>query len=145
MTDPTKPERVATRIVGYRDPHYPREPKSRRAIHEFIDWTPLGYPAAPSTANEGEAVAWMYECGNAGRKYALTDRRLPGGDGLWKETPLYAHPPIGPDVVTALQWYAETVAGCRKLTGEGDSCRAALDADGGKRARAALTKGAEHV
>lgn len=38
----------------------------------------------------------------------------------------------------ALQWYAEQVAGCRKITSEGDAARHALDADGGKRAQAAL-------
>jgi hypothetical protein len=41
----------------------------------------------------------------------------------------------------ALDWYAEKVAGCRMLTNEGDSARAALDADGGARARAALGSG----
>jgi hypothetical protein len=38
----------------------------------------------------------------------------------------------------ALRWYAEQVAGCRKITSEGNAARAALDRDGGKRARAAL-------
>lgn len=38
----------------------------------------------------------------------------------------------------ALEWYAEQVAGCRKLSLIGDPFRRALDADGGKRARAAL-------
>lgn len=38
----------------------------------------------------------------------------------------------------ALRWYAEQAAGCRKLGRDGDAARAALDADGGGRARAAL-------
>lgn len=45
---------------------------------------------------------------------------------------------------TALEWYAEHVAGCRKISRDGDVSRAALDADGGQRARdtlARLTKG----
>jgi hypothetical protein len=39
----------------------------------------------------------------------------------------------------ALKWYAEQVEGCRKLGSIGDSFRHALDADGGKRARAELS------
>jgi hypothetical protein len=39
----------------------------------------------------------------------------------------------------ALEWYAEQVAGCRKITREGNTARHALDADGGKRAREALS------
>jgi hypothetical protein len=38
----------------------------------------------------------------------------------------------------ALEWYAEQVAGCRKLGSVGDPARQALDADGGNRAREAL-------
>lgn len=38
----------------------------------------------------------------------------------------------------ALEWYAEQVDGCRKLSSAGDPFRQALDRDGGKRARAAL-------
>lgn len=38
----------------------------------------------------------------------------------------------------ALGWYAEQVAGCRKLGSIGDPARHALDADGGKRAQAAI-------
>lgn len=38
----------------------------------------------------------------------------------------------------ALQWYAEKVADCRKISGPGDDARHALDRDGGNRARAAL-------
>lgn len=38
----------------------------------------------------------------------------------------------------ALAWYAEQAENCRKITHEGDTARHALDADGGKRARAAL-------
>jgi hypothetical protein len=39
----------------------------------------------------------------------------------------------------ALKWYAEQAEGCRKLGSIGDPFRHALDADGGKRARAALS------
>jgi hypothetical protein len=40
----------------------------------------------------------------------------------------------------ALQWYADMVRDCRKLPGipEGEDARAALETDGGRRARAAL-------
>ena len=38
----------------------------------------------------------------------------------------------------ALEWYAEKVAGCRKITSEGNDARNALDRDGGQIARAAL-------
>lgn len=40
----------------------------------------------------------------------------------------------------ALKWYAEQVAGCRKVTSEGNEARYALDGDGGKLARATLAK-----
>ena len=43
------------------------------------------------------------------------------------------------EVIEALEWYAETVAGCRKHGPDGDKARAALDTDGGKRAVAAMT------
>jgi hypothetical protein len=39
----------------------------------------------------------------------------------------------------ALVWYEAKVAGCRKIGSIGDPARSALDADGGRRARAALT------
>lgn len=42
----------------------------------------------------------------------------------------------------ALEWYAEQVAGCRKIGSLGAPFQHALDADGGKRAHAALTPGA---
>lgn len=38
----------------------------------------------------------------------------------------------------ALEWYAEMADKCRRITSEGEVARNALDADGGKRARAAL-------
>lgn len=38
----------------------------------------------------------------------------------------------------ALAWYAEQVAGCRKMGADGDAARQALDKDGGERARAVL-------
>jgi hypothetical protein len=41
----------------------------------------------------------------------------------------------------ALEWYAEMVKGCRKITREGEATRHALDHDGGKRAREALGRG----
>jgi len=37
-----------------------------------------------------------------------------------------------------LEWYAEQVANCRKVTSEGDAARQELDRDGGKRAIAAM-------
>lgn len=43
------------------------------------------------------------------------------------------------DAEEALTWYAEQVAGCRKLGPDGDAARNALDRDGGQRARAALS------
>ncbi len=44
----------------------------------------------------------------------------------------------------ALEWYAEQVAGCRKITREGTTARNKLDADGGKIARQAL-KGTDNA
>lgn len=41
-------------------------------------------------------------------------------------------------LVEALEWYAEQVKNCRKITSEGNDARNSLDADGGKRATAAL-------
>ncbi|USY26673.1 hypothetical protein NIZ92_06455 [Alcaligenes sp. 1735tsa3] len=49
-------------------------------------------------------------------------------------------PVSGADWSEALSWYAEQVAGCRKIGSPGDTARQALDADGGKRARAALAQ-----
>lgn len=40
----------------------------------------------------------------------------------------------------ALEWYAETVADCRKITGEGDDARHKLYVDQGSHARAALNR-----
>jgi len=45
-----------------------------------------------------------------------------------------------PDLKEALEWYAENVLNCRKITAEGDKARHDLDHDGGKRARMALEK-----
>ena len=42
-------------------------------------------------------------------------------------------------LVEALEWYAEQARLCRLIHSEGDSGRAALSDDGGKRARAALS------
>jgi hypothetical protein len=44
------------------------------------------------------------------------------------------------DAMEALRWYAEQAELCRKLGRDGDAGRQALDADGGKRARAALSQ-----
>ena len=45
-----------------------------------------------------------------------------------------------PDLLEALEWYAEKVTNCRKITREGDKARDDLDYDGGRRARIALEK-----
>ena len=45
-----------------------------------------------------------------------------------------------PELLEALEWYAENVLNCRKITAEGDKARHDLDHDGGKRARMALEK-----
>lgn len=50
----------------------------------------------------------------------------------------YVLSPSVDELVEALEWYSEQVFGCRKITSEGDWSRAALDRDGGDRARAAL-------
>lgn len=42
------------------------------------------------------------------------------------------------DERAVLEWYAEHVAGCRKLGPDGDASRQALDKDGGERARSVL-------
>ena len=41
-------------------------------------------------------------------------------------------------LLEALEWYAEKVRDCRKVTREGDETRHDLDRDGGERARLAL-------
>jgi hypothetical protein len=46
-------------------------------------------------------------------------------------------------LVQALEWYAEQARLCRLIHSEGDSGRHALQADGGKRARAALAAAQE--
>lgn len=50
------------------------------------------------------------------------------------------HQEYGERLIEALQWYEEKARNCRKLGGilEGDEARAALGADGGRRAREAL-------
>ena len=45
------------------------------------------------------------------------------------------------ELEAALQWYGEQTRLCRLLSREGDPGRNALQADGGKRARAALKGG----
>lgn len=45
----------------------------------------------------------------------------------------------------ALIWYERHVAGCRKITSEGDESRKQLDADGGLTARRALASFAERM
>ncbi len=50
-----------------------------------------------------------------------------------------AHRSVDRKKVAALEWYAKQVADCRKVQSEGEAARVALDADGGKRARDALT------
>ena len=50
-----------------------------------------------------------------------------------------------PDMKEALEWYAEKVLNCRKITAEGDEARHDLDHDGGKRARMALEKARDEV
>ena len=42
------------------------------------------------------------------------------------------------ELKSALEWYAEHVAGCRKLGRDGDISRGKLDRDGGTKAREAL-------
>ena len=60
--------------------------------------------------------------------------------------PTYVVAPSAPilgawlDMKKALEWYAEKVRDCRKVTREGDEARDDLDVDGGKRARRALEK-----
>lgn len=51
------------------------------------------------------------------------------------------HQEYGEGLIEALEWYEEQARNCRKLHGipEGEAARAALSADGGKRARAALS------
>lgn len=72
------------------------------------------YREAQSELNR--AVLRAYEQGH------LLDLRSEAGRGL----------------VEALRWYEDRAAGCRLIHSGGDADRQALDADGGKRARAAL-------
>ena len=43
-------------------------------------------------------------------------------------------------LLEALEWYAEKVRDCRKVSSVGNEARHDLDSDGGKRARLALEK-----
>jgi hypothetical protein len=61
---------------------------------------------------------------------------------LTKADAILALPPVA-GLATALRWYEEMAAGCRKVTSEGETARRALDRDGGQRARAALSHQAE--
>lgn len=54
----------------------------------------------------------------------------------WNRRPTPAGDAVG--IREALEWYADKVGSCRKITSEGEDARAALDKDGGSRARAAL-------
>ena len=54
------------------------------------------------------------------------------------------HAPDMAQMAEALVWYSEQVSGCRKVTSEGEQSRAALDRDGGARARAALAAHRKH-
>ena len=54
------------------------------------------------------------------------------------ETLFNTRAPSDAALVEALEWYAEQVRDCRKITSEGDAARRTLDKDGGQRARAAL-------
>ena len=47
---------------------------------------------------------------------------------------------LGVSVHDALDWYAQQVGDCRRFGPAGDAARADLDADGGRRARAALAQ-----
>lgn len=89
-------------------------------------------------AQRSEAVAWRCKAYNNDSKF-IGYTYTPAPFGLEPE-PLFTSPPFSPAMRAALEWYAEQVAGCRKLGSAGDSFRQALDRDGGKRATAALAE-----
>ena len=57
--------------------------------------------------------------------------------GHWEGRAEKAEAGVG-ELKSALEWYAEHVAGCRKLGRDGDIARGKLDRDGGTKAREAL-------
>lgn len=78
-----------------------------------------------------------------GTGYAFADVPDAPAHGVrWAPQPTPSSPVSAPSpaggVREALEWYAEQVAGCRKLGRIGDPFRQALDKDGGKRATSAL-------
>lgn len=57
----------------------------------------------------------------------------------WNRRASQAAPAPSDGLREALEWYADMVRKCRMIHSEGDEARAALDADGGRRALSALT------
>lgn len=76
--------------------------------------------------------------------------RFPNGteSGSWYDRPLvdvdptseYIRADLMAELVEALRWYGEVGRLARLITREGDAGRAAISADGGQRAAAALAK-----
>lgn len=94
--------------------------------------TQVTVPADPTDAMIAAALAADWECEGNEKAAAIN---------VWHAM-LAAHDRAPATQVAelreALEWYGQQVKACRMLTREGDEARQALDADGGKRARAAL-------
>lgn len=110
-------QEAANRVLGFRrTPPLPAErvTVTRSDLQWLLDRFPLCDPDAPTDAGALSSTA-------VGDSDA-------GGD--WRQN--------AGAMREALEWYAEQVASCRKIGSAGDSFRHALDADGGKRALAAI-------
>lgn len=126
------------------------------AIGRAMDAEDGEYPAPSGQGVSGEVRkpdAWMRRYVYEGTGPGTRNSRPPGfkfhdvtaAKVCPDDVPLYAAP--APSCALgeverlreALRWYAEQVADCRKITPAGDQARKLLDADGGVKARTALS------
>jgi len=109
------------------------------------------HDAAPKTDEQKLALEWLNKILARVREVEAENARLleiiarkPTGTPAQREAQrqkrLEAAETESGRLREALTWYEEQVRCCRMITSQGNSARNSLDADGGKRARAALAK-----
>lgn len=90
------------------------------------------------TLEDGDGYIGCAACGMSG---PVADSEAEAGR-LWNLIAIPSRPSHDTvsraEILGALDWYAEKVAACRKVTSEGDAARQELDRDGGERARSAI-------